>query len=306
MKSPTHLNALRAFEATARCGGYAAAAREIGVTPEAVGQLVRGLEAYLGLPLFARGAGRGLTPTPEALTVLPGVTDAMKVLVGAADRLRALKGSNILTITVAPSIAAKWLAPRLPSFLSVAPDLDVRLDITSALRDVGAGEADAAIRYGRGGWSDLVAQTLFDDETLAPVCAPSFLTERRWLRAPKDLIECVLIHDVTVADPAYPKWRDWFRAAGVVGDEGAKMLTFNAALMAIDAAKRGQGVALARDRLVQDELARGRLVRLFPDLRLSTGWRYAVVTPPAASAAARAFAEWAGEEALKTAEDDGA
>lgn len=293
MKSPTHLNALRAFEATARLGGYAPAAGEIGVTPEAVGQLVRSLEAYLGIKLFHRGrSGRRLVPTQEALTVLPNLSDAFKMLVGATDRLKAFSQSGVLTVSVAPSIAAKWLMPRLPSFIGAETGIDVRLDITDRLVDIAIGEADVAIRYGRGEWPDINVETLFLDEKLFPVCSPALLEKMPALQSPNALPDQVLIRDATITNPAYPTWRDWFRHAGLMGDEKAQFIEFNASLLTIEAAVMGQGVALVREHLVKDELAFGKLIRLFPTLELSTGWNYYVVTSAQSCNRARIFADW--------------
>lgn len=293
MKTPTHLNALRAFEATSRLGGYVAAAEEIGVTPEAVGQLVRTLEAYLGIQLFHRGkAGRRLRPTQEAQSVLPNLTDAFKTLSGVAERLRTLSAVGVLTVTVAPSITAKWLMPRLPKFLGEQPQIDIRLDITDRTVDLAAGEADIAIRYGQGNWPGVSAQSMIGNEKVFPVCSPSMIEQHPGLRTPNGLSKHTLIHDTTISSPRFPTWRDWFRNIGLVGDEGVQVLEFNAALMAIEAAVLGQGVALVREQLVQDELNAGSLVQLYKDYPVISGWSYYVVTPKKPCEKAMMFADW--------------
>ncbi len=301
MKSPNHLNALRAFETTARRGGYVAAADEIGVTPEAVGQLVRTLEGYLGVRLFDRGrAGRRLVPTQEALVVLPGLTDAFRTLAGAIERLKSLSASGVLTLTSVPSFTAKWLMPRLPTFLAAQPEIDIRLDITDRVVDLEAGDADVAIRYGQGNWPGVSSTTLFANENIFPACSPELLEKTPELLTPAGMSKQVLIRDTTITHPDYPSWRHWFRKFGLVGDESAPMIEFNAALMAIEAAILGQGVALVREHLVREELESRRLVRLFPDHELSTGWSYYVLTSKQPCHRALVFANWLASQAASS------
>lgn len=280
MRSARHLNALRAFEATARLGSYAAAGREIGVTPEAVGQLVRGLEAVIGTPLFVRATtgSRRLIPTAAAADVLPEVTGAFRSLATVTEALRRADGAEQLTVTAPPSFTARWLVPRLDRFRTRWPDVAVRLDVTEQLVDLAGGDADLAVRYGRGGWKGLIAKPLFPTERLFPVCSPSLLERHPSLMTCADVAGLTLIADATVGDRDFPGWKEWFALIGSARPTDERTVEFNASLPVIEAALSGQGVALVRERLVGEDLAAGRLVRLMPDRALDTGWTYYVVT----------------------------
>lgn len=299
MKSPTHLNALRAFESTARLGSFKAAADEIGVTPEAIGQLVRTLESYLDIQLFLRNrGGKRLTPTQEALIVLPSLSEAFRCLTGVTDRLKGLSKSGVLTLSSPPSVAAKWLVPILPAFLQEKPDIDVRLDITSRLLDLTIGEIDIAIRYGQRdeSWSNLNVIELAQNEKLVPVCCPSLLKAHPEINEVSGMLRHTLIRDITMQDTDYPGWREWLNLTGYSEFEGAHFLEVNASLAAIEMAKLSQGVALVREFLVQNELSEGRLVRLFPEHSLSTKRGYFIITSQKPRAQVIAFTHWLQEK----------
>ena len=137
MTAPILLNALRAFEASARHQSFSAAALELNVTPAAVGQLVRSLEERLGVPLFHRGIGgrARLVPTAVALRALPDIRDRFDRLNLGLARLKEGSALGVLTVTVSPAFAAKWLLPRIDRFQSTWPETDVRLDTSLKLMD---------------------------------------------------------------------------------------------------------------------------------------------------------------------------
>ena len=196
MTLPVHLNALRAFEASARHQSFAAAAAELNVTPAAVGQLVRTLEDWLGTPLFHRAtSGRArLTPTEAAERALPDLRAGFDRLSLALERLKQGSASGVLTVTVSPAFAAKWLLPRLESFQAAWPDTDVRLDTSLKPVDFVAQRIDIGVRYGTGHWPGLKAEKLMEEEVY-PVCSPAFAGAHR-LRGPADLTRHTLIHDL--------------------------------------------------------------------------------------------------------------
>src|SRR5262245_50691136 len=130
-----HLNALQAFEATARLGTFVAAAAEMGVTPAAVGQQVRLLEEYFATALFER-PGKKLALSHAGRAVLPDIRDAFDRLAQATDRLRNSRRAPLVTITLPPSFASKWLVPRLERFRLAHPEVDLRLDTTDRLADL--------------------------------------------------------------------------------------------------------------------------------------------------------------------------
>lgn len=293
MNSPKHLNALRAFEATARLGSFKAAADEIGVTPEAVGQLVRSLEAYLCLLLFHRNqGGKRLNLTQEALSVMPELADSLRRLSAVIDRLKGFAKSNIITLTSSPSISAKWLVPLLPVYLSENSDVDIRLEMTDRVLDLSMGEADVVIRYADCISENLNSSCLLHDEKLLPVCSAKLLARFADADDVHALVNQTLIHDNTMTNPKYPGWAEWFNQMGVLHWNNAHQLQVNASLSVIEMAKLGQGVALVREHLVASELASGELVKLFEGSEISTHWHYYLVTSKQPKPQIAAFTQW--------------
>lgn len=166
MKLPVHLNALRAFEASARHQSFSAAAAELHVTPAAVGQLVRTLEDWLGTPLFLRNAsGKArLVATEAAEQALPDIRAGFDRLALGLELLKEGSASGVLTVTVSPAFAAKWLLPRIDRFQSAWPDTDVRLDTSLKAVDFVAQRIDIGVRYGIGSWPGLTAVKLMEEE----------------------------------------------------------------------------------------------------------------------------------------------
>ena len=216
MRSIAHLNALRAFEASARHQSFSLAAQELNVTPAAVGQLVRTLEDWLGSPLFVRStSGRArLVTTEVAEQALPDIRAGLERLAVGLERLRSGSAGGVLTVTVSPAFAAKWLLPRIERFQAAWPETDLRLD--TSLKPV-----------------DFVGQRI------------------------------------------------------------------NNSAAVLQAAVDGQGVALARSVMAHDDLAAGRLVRLFPQVRLESAIAYYMVYRPECIAQPKvaAFRDWLLREA---------
>ena len=152
MKAPTHLNALRAFEAAARHGSFSAAASEFNVTAAAVGQMVRGLEEWLGAPLFHRSSSgkMRLISIEVAERSLPDLRDGFDRLTLGLERMKEAMASGVLTVTVSPAFAAKWLLPRIDRFHFQHPETDLRLDTSLKLVDYAAHGIDVGVRYGAG------------------------------------------------------------------------------------------------------------------------------------------------------------
>ena len=186
------LNALRAFEAAARHLNFSRAAEELSVTPGAVSQQIQNLEDYVGAALFKR-TPKGLLLTDAAQTALPALREAFDRLAEAASMLTAAVDGRRLTLTAAPSFAAKWLVPRLGRFEELHPQVDVWLSAGLELVDLTAGEVDVAIRYGAGRYPGLEVRRLIG-ETVIPVLSPE-LAETTPLNDPADLANHVLLHD---------------------------------------------------------------------------------------------------------------
>ena len=300
MRSIAHLNALRAIEASARHQSFSLAAQELNVTPAAVGQLVRTLEDWLGSPLFVRStSGRArLVTTEVAEQALPDIRAGLERLAVGLERLRSGSAGGVLTVTVSPAFAAKWLLPRIERFQAAWPETDLRLDTSLKPVDFVAQRIDVGVRYGRGQWPGLAAEKLMDEEVY-PVCAPALLATAT-LQAPGDLRGQVLIHDQSVdTSTGFASWQAWLRHAGVQGVPTDRGLRINNSAAVLQAAIDGQGVALARSVMAHDDLAAGRLVRLFPQVRLESALAYYVVYRPECIAQPKvaAFRDWLLREA---------
>lgn len=273
-RSLPSLNALLAFEAAARHRSFTRAALELGVTQTAISHQVRGLESELGAPLFRR--------TPQRVSLTPeGQAWAAELLVifgrlrEVNERLRGAHGAArpAVSVSIIPSFGARWLVPRLGRFLVEHSEVDVRVSATERLVDFALEPVDIGIRYGLGRYPGLSAIKLADDALVA-VASPSLAGKRsRW--HPRDLASETLIHD------DYPDaWARWFTAQGLELPRPARQSQLTDSSMLVEAAVRGQGVALARWSLAVDELELGRLVSLFPRVPpLPTGLAYYLVSP---------------------------
>lgn len=268
------LNGLRAFECAARYMSFTKAAAELHVTQTAISHQIRRLEDELGVTLFLR-LKEGLALTEEGQAYLPGIRAAFHELRHATQALLASRQNTVLTINTLVSVASKWLLPRLPSFQQANPDIDVRISASTELVDFRQGGIDAAIRYGRGDWKGLRADFLMSDE-IFPVCSPALLSTSKGLNTPADLLDRTLLQ---VSGMTAGDWNRWLSAAGESATlaEGPR-LTFDLAMMAVQAAVDGQGVCIGRSTYVADDLRAGRLVAPFA-LRLKDELGFYLVTP---------------------------
>lgn len=308
------LNALKAFEAAARHASFRKAAHELNVSPAAISHQIKNLEETLGVQLFQR-LSRGLKLSTAGQAALPLLRDGFGRLAEAVQQMREEDGRPpALRVSAPPSLAAKWLVPRLSSYAALNPGLDMRLSATAAAIDGGPApvpandsfreeEADLAIRFGEGDWPGCRVEKLMDVSAL-PLCSPRLLEGERPLRRPDDLRHHTLLHDDT--DYAgRPEWRAWLEAAGVDGIDAARGPRFNHAALALDAAADGQGVALTLEPLARADLAAGRLAAPF-EVRLRLKPAYYLVCPEGAAQeqAIAAFRRWLLEEAHAESEGD--
>lgn len=269
MRAPQHLNALRAFESAARHSSYVRAADELNVTPAAIGQLVRGLEEYLGLQLFHRaqsGTAR-LELTEQARAALPALQAGFDLLQSAMEGLKAHLSRATISVTVPPAFADKWLLGRVDRFQNQYPQYDLLVDTNGRIVDFNTERVDVGIRYGAGHWPGLVATRLLGD-TFFPICSPALLQGDHPLNSVGQLRHHALIHDVSMRqEKRFPTWRSWLARAGVDPHQinAGRGLQINDSAAVIQAVIAGGGVALGRSVLVADDLAAGRIVRPFGD-----------------------------------------
>jgi LysR family glycine cleavage system transcriptional activator len=290
------LNALRAFEAAARHLNFSRAADELSVTPGAVSQQIQNLEDYIGAALFKR-TPKGLLLTDAAQIALPALREAFDRLAEAASMLTAAVDGRRLTVSVAPSFAAKWLVPRLGKFEEAHPLVDVWVSAGMELVDFASGEVDVAIRYGPGRYPGVESQRLMQ-ETVIAVVSPELLISHP-INDPADLAHQILLHDGSPdADPSCPDWPMWLAARGIKGVDGQRGPRFNQSSLVIEAAVGGRGVALAKRTLAQADLDAGRLVAPF-QIATAVDFAYFVVYPKAKGRLpqVKAFVSWLTAEA---------
>jgi LysR family glycine cleavage system transcriptional activator len=296
MKSVVHLNALRAFEASARHQSFSSAASELNVTPAAVGQLVRTLEEWLGTPLFLRSnSGRvRLVPTEAAERALPDIRAGFDKLAIGLERLRETSNSGVLTVAISPAFAAKWLLPRIERFQLAWPEIDVRLDTNLKPVDFVAQRIDIGVRYGAGSWPGLSSEKLMDEEVY-PVCSPQWLRDHPCVREPHSLAAETLIHDLSMdSHTGFPTWTTWLEKVGANGVGTTRGMTINNSAAVLQAAVDGHGVALARSVMVHDDLVTGRLIKLFPGISCASPLAYYVIYRAECSGLPKltAFRDW--------------
>lgn len=286
------LNALKAFEAAARLESFTDAATELFVTHAAISRHIRDLEEWLGTQLFIR-TGRGVDLTDAGQRYVSRLTPLFDQIADATREAAAVGDVRQLKVTVEPSIASRWLVPRLGRFNELHPDIELSIDPTNELADFRAGEADVGIRYGAGNWDDVDAMKL-TDAVIFPVAAPSLLKGAGKLK-PADLAHYNLLHE-----SRKQWWADWLAAAGVTGVEDWRGTVFQNHL-AIEAAEAGQGFALSDQILCTDSLLEGWLVRPFT-FDMKDHWHYWIVRAKGIkeTAPARAFREWLMAEMADT------
>ncbi len=256
------LNALRAFEAAGRHLSFKAAAEELSVSPSAIGHLISGLESYFGAKLFHR-LNRTVNLTREGQLLLPGLTSGFRRLTSTVNEFQHRDRKAPLVVSVEPYFATKWLMPRLPVFRAAHPDIEIRIDPTHAIADLHHGDADIAIRYGSGRFPDLEIDTLYPNQEIVAVCSPELLDGPIPLEKPEDLALHTLIHRPTEPTRYDLYWKRWFRAAGLDKVHQKTALVVGFEDFAVLAAIQGQGVTLATSLLAADDLAAGRLIKLF-------------------------------------------
>jgi DNA-binding transcriptional LysR family regulator len=283
---PDFLSALAAFESAARHQNFSHAGEELHLTASAVSHHVRKLEARLGVPLFQRHA-RGVSLTAEGRRLADSASNAMADMEGVLGSLHGVQhGGEALRVSTLHSLAYTWLLPRLSHFTDAHPGLRLTLDTEASLTRFEDGGADLAIRHGPGHWPGLVSHHLMDD-ALFPVASPR-LRGLSAVRRVEDIARLPLIGDL-----ARQGWHDWFRAAGVHGAPVRERLVCSDSTDALEAAARGVGAALAREKIVAPWLADGRL-RTLPGPVVPTRWNYFVVYPAhrRLTAPAQAFVDW--------------
>lgn len=290
---------LRALESAARHLSYTRAAEELFITQSAISHQIKHAEDIWKVKLFDR-RGRNLVLTDAGRALAPVVREFLEKLDRTLADLHKQKDNCAIKISMVPSFAVKWLVPRLGRLKTRHRNLEVWISTTEEMVDLLHSDVDVAIRLGLGDWPDLNSRLLFR-EYVFPICSPRFLERVQAPAKPEDLLRYPLLyrHSTDIC----PRWRDWFRDAGVEVKSLPRGTRFPDTGMAVQAALDDQGIALARSAHVADDLAEGRLVKLFDIFSPSSVAYYIVCQkgresdPPLA-----AFMDWILEEAVSAQE----
>jgi LysR family glycine cleavage system transcriptional activator len=292
------LDTLRVFDAAARHLSFKEAGDELAVTASAVSHRIAALEDDIGTPLFVRHPRR-LELTPEGERLAAGMRRAMAEIRRAVTSVDRRAGAR-LRITALPSHVTRWLAPRLYRFRELHPEIDLHVAVDLAVADLTQRTFDVALRFGAGTYAGLHAARLMGDAIFL-VASPRYIAENGPLARAADVLRVTRIIDVTAEnDDSGANWRTFFDHHGLPGDAVETGMRFTGAVVTLEAAAGGLGVAIARRSLVQDELRNGRLARVLPG-EIETAWsHYAVMLPELADwPPLAAFVDWLKAESAE-------
>lgn len=274
------LNALRAFEVSARHLSFTRAAEELSVTQTAVSMQVKNLEQRLSVALFRR-LPRGLALTDEGLALLPVVAQSFGRIAEVLAQFEDGRRREVLTVGVVGTFAVGWLMPRLRQFQQ-HPFVDLRLLTNNNRVDLAGEGLDYAIRFGDGAWHGTQAERLFE-APLAPMCAPAIAAR---LRSPADLGAETLLRSYRSDE-----WGRWFAAAGAACPP-LRGFVFDSSLALAEAAAQEAGVALLPVLMFERELQQGRLVCPFGQRIVLGAYWLTSLKSRSQTAAMAAFRQW--------------
>jgi LysR family transcriptional regulator of beta-lactamase len=284
MRPHLPLNALRAFEASARHLSFTRAGLELFVSQAAISHQIKGLEERLGVALFRR-LPRGLALTDEGAALVPVVSEAFDRIGGTLERFADGRIQEVLTVGVVGTFAAGWLLPRLPDFAARHPEVDLRLLTNNNRVDLAGEGLDLAIRFGDGAWHGVDATALME-APLTPLCAPAVA---RRLATPADLARETLLRSYR-----HDEWARWFAAAGAPAPR-IRGPVFDSSPTMAAAASAGAGVGLLPPAMFARELATETLVRPFETVLGGGRYWLTRLHSRAETDAMRAFREWLAE-----------
>ncbi len=275
------LNALRAFEVSARHLSFTRAASELNVTQTSISQHVKNLEQRVGVQLFRR-LPRGLALTDEGAALLPVLAQSFGRITAVLAQFGEGRSREMLTVGVVGTFAVGWLMPRLQDFQQLHPFVDLRLFTHNNRVDIAGEGLDYAIRFGDGAWHGTEAELLMPSP-LSPVCAPALAPA---LRRPADLAGATLLRSYRTDE-----WAAWFAAAGVECPV-VRGAVFDSSLTMAEAVAQGAGVGLLPVAMFGRELRQGRLVRPFAVETQNGSYWLTRLKSRQESAAMQAFRAW--------------
>lgn len=277
-RRPIGLAGLRGFAAAARHLSFTSAAQELNLTQSAISRQVAALEREIGHKLFVRKT-RALELTEAGARLFRVARDGIAALDHCVDQIRGTVAAPRVTLTTYSSLASMWLVPRLASFQREHPSVEIRIEASDRFVDLQAEGVDLALRRCRPTAVPPGAAVLLEEEA-TPVLSPA-LRRRVGGRcsAPADLLRMPLI-DLDSRVPWDPdSWESWFALAGVDATRAARsgMLFVGYSDQSVQAAARGQGVALVPSTFYADLVVQGQLLAPFASVRLKTGYSLVLV-----------------------------
>jgi LysR family glycine cleavage system transcriptional activator len=291
------LNALRALAMIHSSGGVRAAARELGIAHSSVSRHLAELEAWLDVRLTTEATRSRTLFTTQGDALGKAVVAALRDIERAVDAVREVRSPHTVTISTTASFAVRWLLPRLSAFEQRNRNVEISVLVDQRLQDLDAADIDISLRMGRGGWKGVRARPWMDD-VLFPVMSPTYHATTRRPKKPSALVGLRLLHD---RDPS-ASWEVWRSAHGPRTLDVRRGPRLASSDLVLRAAAQGDGVALARGRLVHDDLKSGALLRPIPDLEVPIGPAYWIVEPERdPRPAVAAVIEWLEYEARRAA-----
>ncbi|HMU00276.1 MAG TPA: LysR substrate-binding domain-containing protein [Amaricoccus sp.] len=268
----SRLNSIRVFEVVARHESIKRAAEELHLTPGAVGQQIKQLEAWLGVELFRRHA-KMIRITELGREYYSRIRPAIAEIDDACRFIRAQR-HNSVSLSLVPSLAARWLVGRLDNFISTNPDVDIVIEASTRFVNFDREPVDMAIRYFDGKDPTLLCELLHDGHSVA-LCTPEY-KERVGLNSPNDMARATILHT-----PLHAQWPEWFDRYTTISEsdrESIREVRCNEITLAVDAAKRHLGVVLSTPLLFAREIASGELIEPFPN-KIASAKSYYLVHP---------------------------
>jgi len=267
------------------------AAEELHLTHGAVSRQVKALEDHLGVQLFHRMTRR-IELTEAGISFFGTVTRLLSELAREAEIVRSKNDDSRLIVSSGVSFASKWLTSRLHRLMARYPDFDVQLEVTDNEVIFAKSQVDVAMRYGSGSYPHAAAERIMN-ETVSPVCSPDYRGRMGGLKSPDELAGCQLVHEIGLK----ANWERWFAMMGISVSR-TRGPGYSHGSMSIEAAIRGEGVALGRSVLVAEDVAAGRLIALFPETRMEVEYGYDLVyrTGNQDHPKVRAFRDWVADE----------
>lgn len=283
MKIPP-LTALRAFEATSRHMSFSKAADEINVTHAAISHQIKNLEEWVGCPLFFRH-GRHIELTRIGEMLSKRITPIMEDISDTCTRAQVMAGSSTLNVGCIPSIATRWLVPKLNEFTAENPRSEVKVVYATADEKLKDSNLDILITYGLDDSKKIKATRLFS-RINKPVCSPKFLEQHGPFDTAEAIANSPLLHD-----ERRKGWEEWFNAAGIswtADDHWPTYPDFNILATALIA---GHGIALCPIEVFRTEINRGDLV-ILSDISTKSESSYYVMSRENGSDISKKFIEW--------------